>query len=52
MKFKGIIRNVGETITGTSKTTGREWQERELVIAVDHPKEPTSKEQPTLRSLP
>ena len=39
MKFKGIIRNVGEAVTGTSKTTGREWQKRELVIAVAHPKE-------------
>ena len=34
MKFKGIIRNVGEAVTGTSKTTGREWQKRELVIAI------------------
>ena len=36
MKFRGIIRNVGAPTTGISKTTGKEWTKRELVIAVPY----------------
>ena len=32
MEITGNIKLIGETVTGTSKRTGKEWQKRQLVI--------------------